>query len=231
MAEFYFDNLAKNLPDVYQKHAEFKCVCGNVWRSTNRQCPKCGATSSEIIRENTSNNFKILEIERTANNDLRSFLDEIASILDINNATGATLDMYGKKYGQARGKATDAQYRTMILSKNGRSWCNGSYKDVVDALAQTFNCSVDDILISEVGVMAVTLEKIPFSTRQAELMVKNLLPVGVSLKSVLFEGTFEFAETEGEYDKSAGFSEAENGEIGGYLGWTGSQESIDELPI
>ena len=208
MAEYYFDNLAKNLPDAYKK-------------------------------DTSSNNFKILEIERTANVDLRSFLDEIQAILNVDNASGATLDMYGKKYGQARGKATDAQYRIMIKSKISRTWCNGSYKSIVDALAQTFNCSVDDILLSETGAMAVTVDKIPmssiikagFSTAQAERIVKNLLPVGVTLESVLFEGTFEFAETENEYDESAGFSEAENGKIGGYLGWTGSQESIDELPI
>lgn len=237
MAEFYFDNLAKNLPDAYKKDV-------------------------------SSNNYKILEIERTANNDLRSFLDEIASILDIDNASGTTLDMYGKKYGQARGKANDTQYRLMIKSKVARSWCNGSYKSIVDALAQTFGCSVDDILITETDTMTVSLDKIPlsailnagFSTSQAEKIVKNLLPVGVELASVLFEGTFEFGEgslecpvckqiitdgkycptcsvqgkiilTEADYDENAGFSEAENGEIGGYLGWTGSQESIDELPI
>lgn len=208
MAEFYFDNLAKNLPDAYKKDV-------------------------------SSNNYKILELERLENADLRTTLAEIADILDISNATGATLDMYGKKYGQARGKATDAQYRIMIKSKINRSWCNGNYKNIVDALAQTFNCSVNDILISETGLMTVAVDKAPlsaivnagFSTSQAERIIKHLLPVGVSLESVLFEGTFEFAETDGEYDESAGFSEAENGEIGGYLGWTGSQESIDELPI
>ena len=208
MAEFYFDNLAKNLPDVYKK-------------------------------DTSSNNFKILEIERTANVDLRSFLDEITAILNVDNASGATLDMYGQKYGQARGKATDAQYRIMIKSKISRTWCNGSYKSIVDAIAKTFNCSVDDILLSEKGVMAVSVDSLPmsaiiqagFGTAQAERIIKNLLPVGVALESVLFEGTFEFGETENEYDESAGFSEAENGTVGGYLGWTGSQETLDELPI
>lgn len=208
MAEFYFDNLAKNLPDVYKN-------------------------------DSSSNNFKILEIERLTSEEYRATLTEIANILNIDNASGATLDMYGDKYGQARGKATDEQYRIMIKSKISRSWCNGSYKNIADALAHTFNCSVDDILVSEVGVMTVSVDKLPlsailkagFSTLQAELIVRNLLPVGVTLESVLFEGTFEFGETENEYDESAGFSEAENGVIGGYLGWTGSQESIDELPI
>lgn len=243
MAEFYFDNLAKNLPDAYKK-------------------------------DSSSNNFKILELERATNVEYRAILYEINDILNIDNATGATLDMYGKKYGQARGKATDAQYRIMIKSKVVRGWCNGSYKNIVDALAKTFSCSVDNILIRESGDMAVSLDKIPlsaiinagFSTAQAEKIVKNILPVGVELESVLFEGTFEFGSgsiecpscgaiiserkycancvdesgnpvkgkmilTEADYDESAGFSEGENGTIGGYLGWTSSQESIDELPI
>lgn len=208
MAEFYFDNLAKNLPDAYRKDAD-------------------------------SNNYKILEVERTANNHLREVLEQIENILDINNAKGATLDMYGKRFGQARGTAKDAQYLAMIKSKIMRSLCNGSYKDIVDAICYTFNCNIDEVLIEEKGEAVVSLEKIPlsaiinsgFSAKQAEQIIKALIPAGVELQSVLYEGTFEFGETEYEYDESAGFSEAEDGEIGGYLGWTGSQENISELPI
>lgn len=209
MAEFHFDNLAKNLPDVYKK-------------------------------DTSSNNYKILEIERTANNELRDTLNEIANIFDIDNATGATLDLYGKRFGQARGKATDAQYKAMIKSKIIRGLCNGSYKNIVDAICYTFGCGIDDVLIAETDTpMMVTLEKAPlgaiiragFSTSQAEQIIKRLLPVSTTLNSVLFEGTFEFGEEENEYDESAGFGETVDGEIGGYLGWTGSQESIDSLPI
>lgn len=208
MAEFYFDNLAKNLPDTYKKDTD-------------------------------SNNYKILEVERTANHHLRDVLEQIDNILDINNATGAILDMYGKRFGQARGTASDAQYLAMIKSRIMRSLCDGSYKNIVDAICFTFNCNIDDVLIRETGAAAVTLEKSPlsaiinsgFSARQAEQVIKTLLPVGVELESVLFEGTFEFGEAEYEYDESAGFSEAENGEIGGYFGWTGSQENISELPL
>lgn len=209
MAEFHFDNLAKNLPDVYKK-------------------------------DTSSNNYKILEIERTASNELRDTLNWIANIFDIENATGATLDLYGKRFGQARGKATDAQYKAMIKSKIIRSLCNGSYKNIVDAICYTFGCDIDDVLLVETDTpMAVTLERAPldaiiragFSTSQAEQIIKRLLPVSTTLNSVLFEGTFEFGEEENENDESAGFGEIVDGEIGGYLGWTGSQESIDSLPI
>lgn len=209
MAEFYFDNLARNLPDAYKKDID-------------------------------SNNFKILEIERTANDDLRKILEKIESILDINNATGATLDMYGKRFGQSRGKATDSQYIAMIKSKIARRLCNGSYKDVVDSICFTFNCNIDNVRIVETSDPAkVFLDKLPlaaiidsgFSTSQAQQIIKNLLPLCVSLESVSFNGTFEFGETENEHDETAGFGETVEGSIGGYLGWTDSQESIDSLPI
>ena len=208
MAEFYFDNLAKNLPDAYKK-------------------------------DEKSNNYKILEIERVANVGLRSTLEEVANILDIENATGVILDMYGKRFGQARGKATDAQYRTMIKSKIVRGLCDGSYKNIVDAICFTFGCSIDDVCIKESPdkPMTVTLEKAPlpaiinagFSLEQAEQIINNLMPITVTLESMYFEGTFEFGAAEGEYDEEKGFSEAENGEIGGYLGHVGSEENETEL--
>lgn len=210
MAEFYFDNLAKNLPDAYNKST-------------------------------ISNNFKILELERTANNDLRSILVEIENSLDIENATGATLDLYGKEFGQARGKANDEQFRVMIKAKIIRSFSNGSYKSVIDAICSTFGCSIDDVYLAETdNPMAVSLEKAPleeiiragFTTNQAYQIIKSLLPVGVDLESVLFEGTFEFAETDTEYDETAGFAESDDDqEIGGYLGAAEGDINEAELPI
>lgn len=209
MAEFYYDNLAKNLPDAYQK-------------------------------SETSNNYKILEIERDANGVLRSLLDDIASVIDIDRATGTTLDLYGKRFGQSRGKATDAQYIAMIKSKIIRALCNGSYKNIVDAICYTFGCDADSVWIAETDTpMTVRLEKAPldkiikagFSAEQAQKIVKNLLPVTVTLEYVNLEGTFEFSEIENEYDENAGFSDVEDGEIGGFFGWVGSAENGEVLPI
>lgn len=210
MAQFHFDNLAKNLPDAYKKDSK-------------------------------SNNFKILEIERRANNDLRQTLEEIEGMLDIDKATGATLDLYGKRFGQPRGKASDSQYRMMIKSKIVRGLSSGSYKDVVDALCFTFGCNTSDILIVESPEipMVVTVERAPlehiiragFSTEQAMQLIKSLLPVCITLESAVFNGTFAFGENEGEYNAEQGFGETTDGEIGGYLGWMSSEESTDYLPL
>lgn len=210
MAEFNFDNLAKNLPDCYKKNKD-------------------------------SNNYKILEIERIAGAELRKCLNEIAVILDIENATGATLDAYGERYGQSRGIATDEQYRVMIKSKITRSLSSGSYIDVLNAICATFGCTFDDVTLTELSEpMAVALEKAPleaiakagFTSSQAYQIIKSLLPTGVTLTSVLFEGTFEFSDIDNEYDEDAGFaiSEADQS-IGGFLGATEGELSDDILPI
>lgn len=210
MAEFYFDNLARNLPDCYKK-------------------------------DSSSNNYKILEIERYANNELRTALEQIFSVIDIDNATGATLDMYGKRFGQARGKATDAQYILMIKSKIIRGLCNGSYKNIVDAICYTFNCGIDDVLITESPdkPMTISVDKMPlsavigagFTIKQACQIIKTLVPITTTVESILIEGTFEFGENEDEYDAEKGFSETVDGEIGGFLGWAGSEETAEDLPI
>ena len=127
----------------------------------------------------------------------------------------------------------------MILSKIRRSLCNGSYKNIIDTICYTFGCDKNEVMITEVGAMKVKLENVPissiikagFSTSQAVQIIKSLLPVGVSIETIMFDGTFEFAETENEYDEAAGFSESENGTIGGYLGWANTEASIDTLPI
>ena len=210
MAEFNFDNLAKNLPDCYKKSEQ-------------------------------SNNYKILEIERYANTELRDCLNEIDNILDIENAKGSVLDAYGERFGQMRGKATDEQYRMMIKAKIVRSLSRGNYRDIVDALGITFCCGKNDLLIVESSEvpMRVTIEKAPLQqiikaglkAEQAKQIIESILPIGVSLESATFNGTFEFGENEGEYSEDAGFGETTDGEIGGYLGWFSSDKYTDYLPI
>ena len=219
MAEFYFDNLAKNLPDAYKK-------------------------------DSSSNNFKILEIERLTNNEFRTLLNEIGNVLNIDNAVGKTLDMYGSKYGQARGKATDAQYRLMIKSKIARSMTRGNYKDIIDALCYTFNCSIDEVVLVEVSPLTIEVQNLKldtvlnagFETNQIYQLVKSLMPVGVTLNPISLEGTFEFGEgvivdgkmnaSENDYDENKGFAISESDQsIGGYLGALQGSETSTELPI
>lgn len=201
-------NLVKNLPDAFKKSTD-------------------------------SNNFKILEIERVACNNLRERLQDISDILDINNAKGKTLDLYGERVGQARGQATDEKYLLMIKAKILRNISNGSYPSVVAAICETFNCEPSQVLITEdEQACSVTLAALPLeiinaaglTTSQTVAIIKSMLPVGVTLTAFLFEGTFEFAASDNEYDEEKGFAN-DAGTIGGYLGATAGDETDIPLPI
>lgn len=208
MKQYDIDNPVKNLPDAYDKR-------------------------------NTSNNFKILEIERRTISVLRKDFDDISELTDIDNCYGKTLDLYGERIGQPRGKASDEQYRIMLKAKINRNISNGSFESVMSALCNTFNCEDKDIQIVE-GDNAGKVERIViplpilntagFTAQQSYSVIKSLLPIGVELKTYLTEGTFEFSGVETEYDENAGFSESENGTIGGYFGDTESGEDVI-LPI
>lgn len=206
----YNQNLVKNLPDAYKKTTD-------------------------------SNNFKILEVERLACEDLRKTLQEIDNILDIDNAKGKTLDMYGERVGQARGLANDDKYILMIKAKIMRNLSNGSYPSIINALCETFECEPSQVLVIDdtepctVKVMSLPLSVINaagLTISQTLAIIKSILPVGISLTSFYFEGTFEFGTDENEIDETKGFaiSEADQS-IGGELGAMQGDEQDITLPI
>lgn len=203
----YQEEPVKNLPDAYRKDKD-------------------------------SNNFKILEVERVAVQTLREALQEVESALDLDNAVGKTLDRYGERVGQARGAASDNQYRIMIKAKIRHNLSNGSYRSIVESICYMLSCEPSQVYIAEseepctVELVTVPLGSIiaaGFSTAQITAIIKQLLPVGVAIESILYEGTFEIGEHEGETDENAGFCDVEGGTIGGYFGMTESDDTI--LPI
>lgn len=203
-------NLVKNLPDAFKKTPD-------------------------------SNNFKILEIERVAITDIKEGLQAIDNILDINNAKGKTLDLYGERVGQARGLADDDKYILMIKAKNMRNLSNGSYPSIISALCETFSCDPSQIFITDgdepytVKIVTLPLEvinKAGLTTSQTIAIIKSMLPVGVTLTSFLFEGTFEFGANEDDYDEEKGFAISEDDQsIGGYFGAMQGDETDIILPI
>lgn len=210
MKQFDHTNQARNLPDCYAKDVN-------------------------------SNNYKVLLVEGISVNDgLQIDIKAVDNALDIENATGKTLDLYGEMVNQARGQADDVKYRLMIKSKVASSFVSGDHKSIVDAICLTFNCKPSEVSLKEIegSPCSVELGEIPLDTiiaaelspSQAVAMIKRLLPTGVKLDSFLFEGTFEFSEAESEADASTGFAD-EDGTIGGYLGITSGDEDDAILPI
>ena len=165
--------------------------------------------------------------------------------LDLNQAYGNTLDLYGDMLGQRRGLLNDEQYRYMILARIGRNVVQGDYNSVMSTLILMFGSQAGDITLDDLEVVegerpcVVRLTKFPvyvlinagFSSRQAVAMIESLLPVCVTLSADNFEGTFEFADTADVYDEQAGFGNIGQ-TIGGYLGlYLGDDDKIPVLPI
>lgn len=173
-----------------------------------------------------SNNAKLLEIEKDAVNILRESINAVYDSLDIDLATGKSLNLYGEMLGQDRGTATDEQYRALLKSRIVRNLSGTDHNSIVNAICLTFGCEPSEIHLSEEeGKCAVTLEGIPFDainrinidSNTAMQIVKTLMPAGVGFASLNFSGTFEFGGDEMLYDEEKGFGNIEQ-TIGGTLG-------------
>ena len=191
-------------------------------------------------KDKGSNNYKLLELSKKNVDAFRECLISIENSLNLNNARGATLDLYGKLVGQSRGLATDEQYILLIKTRIMRNLANGSNKGVVDALCAILNCKQSQVHITGTDNPCEVLITVPLgsiieaelSVKQFNQLVKSILPVGVVLSAnTIYEGTFEFSAAENEQDETAGFCDVEGGTIGGYFGALSSEENETVLPI
>lgn len=186
-----------------------------------------------------SNNRKILEIERDAMNQLRAGINAIDACLDLNQAAGKTLDLYGEMLDQPRGAATDEQYRIMIMARITRALARSDHDSIVHAISTAFGCDPSEVLLVEPeGTCSVRLESLPFDklnssgidTITAVQIVKRLIPAGVQLESLNFSGTFEFGDIETVYDEETGFGDVDQ-TVGGHLGLAADSKTASNLPV
>lgn len=149
------------------------------------------------------NNYKLLHLNELAADEFSKDLTDVLNCLDLMQATGKTLDLYGEMVEQKRGMLNDTQYRLMILTKIGKNICQGDYNSVIELLTQMFNCQKGDIILKDsTEPCRVVIDKFPlevlinagFSSSQAVTMIELLLPVCVKISDGNFEGTFEFGE-------------------------------------
>lgn len=174
-----------------------------------------------------SNNAKLLAVEKGETDTMRAELEAVDDSLDINRATGSTLDLYGAMIGQERGAATDEQYRSLIRAKILRNLAGSDYNSVVYALASALNCAspTDIVLVEEETPCVVRIDALPYAVLNSNdidlptvmAIIRRLMPAGVRLESVGFSGTFEFGTAATDYDEDAGFGDVEQ-TLGGYFG-------------
>lgn len=183
-----------------------------------------------------SNNYKLLQLQEEQFDKLRSDIKDVLNMLDIEEASGKTLDLYGDMVQQSRGALNDTQYRIVLKTKLGQFQSKGNFSDVMNMIVLTFNCDPSEISIVETEPCVVYIAKLPLgvlvsaglTTTQAVQLIKSLLPAGVTVEADYFEGTFELGAVEGENDITKGFAAYEGDENGGYLGATLGE---DEAPL
>lgn len=198
-------------------------------------------------KSKSSNNYKLLKIEKVSVDTLDNDIKDLLEMLEIDNAIGKTLDMYGEMVNQQRGLATDDQYRFMIRSKIMQNLSTGDYGSVLKALYMTFGCDPADISIAQseqpcvVAVKKVPIEiisKAGLNVRQTVQLIQRLIPVGITIETFNFTGTFEFSASENDMEtdgKIKGFTDTEDNitvssATGGYLGEIYDNDDED-LPI
>ena len=184
-----------------------------------------------------SNNYKLLLLEHDLVHGFRKDIDVLQDTLDVYNATGKTLDLYGSIYGQVRGKATDEQFRYVILQKAMQCISGTDTNSIIEALSAILRAPKSEFGVSETeNPCEVKVTSLPYSILQSAgltasqmySLFSGLLPVGVRLAPIELEGTFEFDSKSDIYDEEKGFGNVEQS-IGGYLGHLGDDD-ID-LPI
>lgn len=191
-----YDNPIDNLPDAYDKSVD-------------------------------SNNSKILKLNKSTTDIMDRVIDSIFGVLNLNNASGRALDdIWSGRLNLERGSLTDEQYKIRLRTKMMRNIANGSFPDLIEALAYALQCEKSDIHIVESDIPnKVIVKEIPlalllqadFTTDQVLTLINSLLAVNVTVSEYGFTGTFEFGEIENEYDEKKGFADMSQ-TIGGYLG-------------
>jgi len=186
----------------------------------------------------TSNNYKLLQLVQSYVEGLRDDIGQVQDTLDIHKATGETLDLYGKMYGQGRGRLTDEQMRYIVLQMVGRNMVKGDCNSIVEALAVAFGVEPSEFKLVETdNILEVELKSLPYAVilengltaGQMIQIVKRMLPVCVTLKTAELTGTFEFAADATSQDEDAGFGDIDQ-TVGGHLGTLVSGEDSD-IPV
>lgn len=148
---------------------------------------------------NDGNNYKLLHLNELATCEFQADMQSVLDALDIEQAFGKTLDLYGSAVGQGRGTLTDEQYRIFIKSKIAQNICQGDINSILNLLSLTFDCPIEDISIDEVGTNKIDIKgiRLPLSFKgkseeQILTLLNRMLPITVKVRTAEVSGTFEF---------------------------------------
>ena len=107
-----------------------------------------------------SNNYKLLHINAESKSDIEQMFDDLNRLLDIDNADGVHLDMYGKMFNVKRGQDSDDKYRIQIKSKIGQNFTDGRHEKIIEILAFVLQCDTSDIKLKTAKQQGRSFSKI-----------------------------------------------------------------------
>jgi hypothetical protein len=147
-------------------------------------------------KDTESNNYKLLQLLHLGELDAKSNYESIMEYRNLENAYGKTLDYYGEMIGCLRNGATDEQYRFKINGTLGRLFSDGTCNQTISLIADLMGVKPDEISIDESsmtvsinGLTISALEKSGYSSNEATEIIKEMLPIGIELKSPIYAGT------------------------------------------
>lgn len=138
-------------------------------------------------KDSGSNNYKILEVEKQALSALETDANAIYNSLDIWQATGKTLDLYGEMYNAHREDMSDDQYRMLILLRLARNRANSDQNSIVSTLASILGVPVETFWLSDSETSGnVDVNALPYNVlSESGIKAKR---VCIELKSLLGAG-------------------------------------------
>ena len=144
--------------------------------------------------EETSNNWKILEIARDGKESISDSIDEIRAASDFKEASGAALDIWGSIYGVDRNGDSDDLYRVRISIQQLKDKVQVDYTSWYSTILEIFSCTSDELEIESTGnPFEYRFSKFPYSrcnelgisVEQAEELIRASLPVTGDFETLL----------------------------------------------
>lgn len=191
-----------------------------------------------------SNHAKMLELNELQRDEFKQNMEAVLECLDIDKATGVTLDRYGEILNQKRGELNDIQYRIMLRFKIAKYLSQGDYNSIMPLIRFLLGCKKDDVFIMRDmniedilsktktnGTVEITnlplavMINAGFTSEQVIQLIEELLPAGVRVSRANFLGTFILSGEELEESNTEGFADIDETK-GGYLGLV----LVDEKP-
>lgn len=144
--------------------------------------------------EETSNNWKILEIARDGKESISDSIDEIRAASDFKEASGTALDIWGAIYGVDRNGDSDDLYRVRISIQQLKDKVQVDYTSWYSTILEIFSCTSDELEIESTGnPFEYRFSKFPYSrcnelgisVEQAEELIRASLPVTSDFETLL----------------------------------------------